>query len=97
MLIVIIIIIIAKGKKNDAAILIGDLIQIYSTICERSKEQILWAQLQKQSSQHKTDEDSSFALENPKWILHLLLVRTSSSKPIKPAVLKNILNFTQNS
>lgn len=46
----------AKGKKNNAAILISDLIQISSTICERGKEQTLWAQLQKQSTQHKTDE-----------------------------------------
>lgn len=55
-MLIVIIIIIAKGKKNNAAILIGDLIQTSSTICERGKEQILWAQLQKQSSQHKTDE-----------------------------------------
>lgn len=52
----IMIIIIAKGKKNNAAIPTGDLIQIHSTIGERDKEQTLWAQQQKQSSQHKTDE-----------------------------------------
>lgn len=55
-MLIVIIIIIAKGKKKNAVILIGDSIQMSSTICERGKKQILWAQLQRQGSQCKTAE-----------------------------------------
>ena len=46
--------------------------QMPSTICERDKEKILWAQQQKQGNNHRTEEGWSFVLDNTNWILHLL-------------------------
>lgn len=43
-----------------------------STICERGKEKILWAQQQKQGNKLRTEEGWGFVLDSPNWILHLL-------------------------
>lgn len=51
-MLIVIIIIIAKGKRNNAVTLM-DVIQMSSTICERGNEETLWVQL-KQGSKYKT-------------------------------------------